>query len=106
VNGALVPFAAHAGDLVDEAARALAHAQQVDWVSDAADRYRATLAEAQQAVLRARALIATARQALALHDAASAQARDDLGTRAAQRLLGDGGGTGSGARGAGGGGGW
>jgi hypothetical protein len=88
VSGALAPLAARAGDLVDEAARALARAQQVDWVSDAADRYHATLSEAQQAVLRAGALIATARQGLARHDAATAQARTDVCTSAAHGLLG------------------
>jgi hypothetical protein len=90
LRAALASVAARAGDLLDEAARTLAGAQRIDWVSDAADRYRAALVEAQQAVLRSGALVASARQALALHDAAVAQAGADGCASAAQRLLGGG----------------
>ena len=86
----LAPIAARAGDLIDEAARALVRAHQVDWVSDAADRYRAALAEGQQSVQRAAALVTTARQALLASDAAAAQGRTDACTCVAQRLLGGG----------------
>ena len=84
----LAPIAARAADRIDDAARALVAAQQVDWVSDAADRYRAALTEGQQAVLRAAALVATARQTLLASDAAESQAAADSLSGLGQRVHG------------------
>jgi len=90
VSGALAPVAARARGLVEEAGRTLARAHQVDWVSDAADRYQAALTEGQQAVLRASTLLDAAHHALAMLDAAARQAHSDACTSVAQRLLGGG----------------
>ncbi|MGV8978237.1 MAG: hypothetical protein ACOH17_09350 [Cellulomonas sp.] len=87
MNGDLAPVAARARGLVEDAGRALARAQQVEWVSDAADRYRATLTAAQQAVLRTRTLLDAAQHALAVHDTAALDAHADARSSVAQRLL-------------------
>ena len=87
MSGDLATVAARARGLVDEAGRTLARAQQVDWVSDAADRYRATLTEGQQAVLRASTLLDAAQHTLAVHDSAARAAHADTCTSVAQRLL-------------------
>jgi hypothetical protein len=88
MSGDLAPVAARARCLVDEAGRTLARAHEVDWVSDAADRYRAALTEGQQAVLRVSALLDAAQHALAVHDASARAAHADARTTVAQRLLG------------------
>ncbi|PVU83023.1 hypothetical protein DDP54_08440 [Cellulomonas sp. WB94] len=88
MSAAIAPLAARARGLVDEAGRTLARARQVDWVSDAADRYQAALTEGQLAVLRASALIDTAHHALAVLDAAGQDAHAGACTSVAQRLLG------------------
>lgn len=90
MSGALAPVAARALGLVEAAGRTLARAHQVDWVSDAADRYQAALTEAQHAVLRSRTLLDAAQHALAVHDAAATDAHADACSSAAQRLLGGG----------------
>lgn len=90
MSGALAPVAARARGLVEEAGRTLARAHQVDWVSDAADRYQAALTEGQQAVLRASTLLDAAHHALAMLDAAARDAHADACTSVAQRLLGGG----------------
>ena len=90
MSGNLAPFAARARGLVEDAGRVLSRAQQVDWVSDAADRYRAALSEAQQAVLRSRTLLDAAQHALAVHDTAARNAHGDACSSVAQRLLGGG----------------
>jgi len=87
VSGALAPVAARARGLVEEAGRTLARAHQVEWVSDAADRYQAALTEGQHAVLRASALLDAAHQALAVLDAAAREAHADACTSVAQRLI-------------------
>jgi len=90
MSTALAPLAARARGLVEEAGRALARAHEVDWVSDAAGRYRAALTEGQLAVLRAGALIDTAQHALAVLDVAGQDAHAAACTSVAQRLLGGG----------------
>lgn len=57
---AVAPFVARAAGSVQDAARRLVLAQDVDWVSDAAERYRAALADAHRQVLRTAALVETA----------------------------------------------
>ena len=90
MSGALAPVAARARGLVEEAGRTLARAHQVNWVSDAADRYQAALTEGQQAVLRESTLLDAAHHALAMLDAAARDAHADACTSVAQRLLGGG----------------
>lgn len=90
MSDALAPVAARALGLVEAAGRTLARAHQVDWVSDAADRYQAALTEAQQAVLRSRTLLDAAHHALAVHDAAARDAHGAACSSVAQRLLGGG----------------
>ncbi|HEX5331188.1 MAG TPA: hypothetical protein VFW79_00950 [Cellulomonas sp.] len=90
MSGALAPLAVRAKGLIDDAGRTLARAHEVDWVSDAADRYRAALTEGQQAVLRASSLLDAAHRALAVLDTAGRDAHADACTSVAQRLLGSG----------------
>ncbi|WP_066583670.1 hypothetical protein [Cellulomonas timonensis] len=87
-QAAISPVVAAAAGHVDEAARALAAAAQVDWVSDAADRYRAALDEAQQAVARTARDVDTAYDALRQHDRATALACVAMRADAAYGLLG------------------
>ena len=83
-SATIAPVVAAAAGHVDEAARALAAAAQVEWVSDTADRYRAALDEAQQAVARTARDVDTAYDALRQHDRATALAslalRADIAT--------------------------
>ena len=64
------PHLARALDDVDAARRALAHAHQVPWVSDAADRFRSALGEAITRVSAVRAGVEGAVPAAAALDAA------------------------------------
>ncbi|MGV8966205.1 MAG: hypothetical protein ACOH2F_07980 [Cellulomonas sp.] len=59
---------------VDLAVRGLAAADDVAWVSAAASRYRAVLAQGTAALRAARTLLDEAADAVAVHDAAVAQA--------------------------------
>lgn len=79
---------ARAEVMIDDAARLLAQGQQVDWVSDAAERYRVALSEAQQALVSTRALAAAAHRTLAQHDALAARTCADARSSVALRLLG------------------
>ena len=79
---------AHAGTLVNDAVRALAQADQVEWVSDAATRYRVLLSEVQQSLVRTSALADAAHSALVAHDAAAAQTCLDGRSTTALALLG------------------
>ncbi|MBO9554549.1 hypothetical protein [Cellulomonas sp.] len=64
------PHLARALDDVDAARRALAHAQQVPWVSDAADRYRAALGDALAHVTAVRTAVEHAVPSVAALDVA------------------------------------
>ena len=63
-----------AAESIAGAAQGLAAADDVDWVSVAATRYRAVLAEAAAGLRAARSLLDDAAAAVAAHDAAVAQA--------------------------------
>lgn len=90
---AISPVVAVAAGHVDEAARALAAAARVDWVSDAAARYLAALDEAQQAVARTARDVAAAHDALQQHDRATALASAATRADIAHGLLAGAGGT-------------
>lgn len=73
--GAVAPVVARAAGTVHDAAHRLVAAQHVDWVSDAASRYREALDEAHRQVLATAALVEAALEDVrAAHRAAAVQA--------------------------------
>ncbi|MBB2923449.1 hypothetical protein [Cellulomonas cellasea] len=70
--GAVAPFVARAAGTVHDAARRLVAAQHVDWVSDAATRYREALDEAHRQVLATAALVEAALEDVRAADRAAA----------------------------------
>lgn len=70
--GAVAPFVARAAGTVHDAARRLVAAQHVDWVSDAAGRYREALDEAHRQVLAIAALVEAALEDVRAADRATA----------------------------------
>jgi hypothetical protein len=68
------PHLARALDDVEAARRALAHAQQVPWVSDAADLYRSLLADASARAAAVRADVEAALLPVAALDLAVTRA--------------------------------
>lgn len=73
-GGSIAPTVAIAGEQVTAAALAIAAALQVDWVSDAATRYRAALDQALLAVAQTARSVDAAHRELVVHDRATALA--------------------------------
>ncbi|MFI2753832.1 hypothetical protein ACGIF2_10395 [Cellulomonas sp. P22] len=73
-GGSVAPTVALAGEQVAAAALAIAAALQVEWVSDAATRYRAALDQALRAVAQTARSVDAAHSELVVHDRATALA--------------------------------